>query len=179
MTVEWISQEGIRPRAAILPLALGDRCGSDQVQLGLWQVEAWPLDARIQPGPEFAEHQVRPVIGGVAGDNPVVVVRITLRFHEGMMAALRAGVEVRMLRSDTVESLDDRLAGYRGDVLRAMAEVDDLLGKLRERPNASDVAVIVRHGRVAASERRRHSIEADSSGRSTRPLALELTVPAT
>ena len=39
---------------------------------------------------------VRPVIGGIARDDAVVIAGITLRFDESFMAALRAAVEVGM-----------------------------------------------------------------------------------
>jgi len=52
--------------------------------------------------PDAANHEMRPEVGGCAGNDAVVVARIALRFREPLFAARRATVPVRMFWSISV-----------------------------------------------------------------------------
>ena len=71
--------------------------------------------------------QSGPVVGRGAGKDAVVVVGITLGFHQRFAAAIGAPIEVGVLRCRSVELRDDEL-GHAGHLVNAaMSEVDDLL----------------------------------------------------
>ena len=113
--------------------------------------------------PDAVGEEVRPVVGGRAGDDAVVVGGEALRLHERLAAAVRAGIEVRALGRAAVERRDGRFRCDGGFVDRAIAEVDDLLG-MAERPagiGAAGAVAGVGGGRgVAARDgarQRRHS----------------------
>jgi hypothetical protein len=85
---------------------------------------------------------VRPVVRRGAGDDAVVVVGETLGLHERFMATVGAAGKVREPRRCAVEGRDDQLGGHRGDVVRPVAPVGDLL-RMPEREARTG-----RHGRV-------------------------------
>src|SRR5580658_9218285 len=86
-----------------------------------------------------AGHEVGPIIGGVAGDDAVVILRIALSFGERLLAAIRAPVEIRMLRRRSIERANDSFACFSGDVDAAMRVIDDLI-----HASLRPMAVIVR-----------------------------------
>ena len=64
------------------------------------------------------------VVRGCAGGDPVEVVRVPLRRHQRLPAAIRAAVEIRIGGRPPVEVPDDRLRDLRRDVHAAIGEVD-------------------------------------------------------
>src|SRR5580765_8850109 len=75
-----------------------------------------------------------------AGDDAVVVVRVSLGLHERHASAGRTAFEVGVLRSAIVEGLDDLPGLERHLVRRAVAEVDHLL-RMTDRPRAALILV--------------------------------------
>ena len=131
---------------------------ADHLQLGRGDV-AGGIDERGLRDPQMAACvKMRPIVGGIARDNAVVVARIALRFRQGFQAALRTAAEIGMLGRGAIESLDDGLVRFRGHVDGAMREVDHALHvPLRPVPViVGDVARIGAAGRVAAPQRVEH-----------------------
>ena len=109
----------------------------EQRQLGGRQVRRRILERR-SGRQQRSRHQVRPEVGGRAGDDAVVVVRKALRLHQALPSAGRAADEIRQARPVAVEGRDDRL-GLDGHLVdRAIAEVDHELG-MAERPRPPGV----------------------------------------
>src|SRR5256885_14926496 len=66
-------------------------------------------------------HDLRPKIGGkeslpvdrrTSGHDPVVIIRVTLRFHQSLPPTRRATHEIRIARSLAIERLCERLAHH-------------------------------------------------------------------
>jgi hypothetical protein len=75
-----------------------------------------------------AQHGVRVDerrVDGCAGNDAVIVLGISLHFGQSLAATGRAALEVAALGGPRVVARYHRLAGHRGDVRRAMAEIDD------------------------------------------------------
>ena len=124
--------------------------------------------------------QPRPVVGGGARENAVVVSRKTLRLHERLPAPVRAAREVRVLRTPAVERLDRGLGDLGHRVNAAEAEVGHLLGMsegpARIRPDSG--VARVRGGRgVPLANGGPQSAEMDLSGESSVPLGAKSSVP--
>src|SRR5579883_1370140 len=85
---------------------------------------------------------MRPVIGGRAGEDAVVIVGEALRFHEGLAAAVGAGTEIRMLRPGAIERRNDGFGPIGGLVDGAVAEIGNLF-RMAERPLRIDGATFV------------------------------------
>src|SRR5260370_20860131 len=64
-----------------------------------------------------------PVIRRRTGDDAVVVVRKALRFHERLVATIRAARPVRKPRTFAIEGSDDRLRIHSCDVIRSIAPI--------------------------------------------------------
>ena len=74
-----------------------------------------------------------PVIGGSARDDAIVILGVTLGFHERLPAPVGARAEIRALRVFAVERVQDNLGLHRRFVDGAIPEVRDLL-RMIERP---------------------------------------------
>ena len=68
------------------------------------------------------------LVGGGAGDNPVVVGRKALRLHESFAPAIGATGEIRVLGSGAIKRSNHGLRLFRHFVDAAVTEVDDFLG---------------------------------------------------
>ena len=73
-----------------------------------------------------------------------------LQLHQGVVAALPAADEVRMLRRGAVEFRGYPLAQLSCHMLGAISEIDHLFRKLCERPHVARMPIVVRHGGVPA-----------------------------
>ena len=71
-------------------------------------------------------HLHRRAGGGVAANHAVEIVRVALHFHQRLAAAVRAALEVGILRRRAVERRGQRLGRHRADVRAAIAVVDFL-----------------------------------------------------
>ena len=131
---------------------------ADHLQLGGGNVAGGIGERGLRDPQMAAGVEMRPVIGGIAGDDAVVIARIALRFGQRLKAALRAAAEVGMLGRGAIEGPDDGLVGLRGHVHGAMREVDHALHvPLRPvRVVVGDVARIGAAGRIAAPQRIEH-----------------------
>ena len=92
--------------------------------------------------PGRVRQQVRPIVGGRAGDDAVVIVGVALRFHQGLAAAVGAGAEIGPFGIVAVEGVQDGLGFHGGLVNGAIAEVGDLFGMV-ERPGRVGAAGVV------------------------------------
>ena len=139
-------------------------------------------------GPEPADQQVAPVPCRSAGDDAVVVCRVAVGLHRSHMPTRRAALEVGALRCARVEGGDDRFAGDRGHMLRAVCPVDDFL-RMARRPAAvgahrnaqvpsADVTAVLRHGGVVRGQALAHRPVLDGAGGAATGAAVELAVPA-
>jgi hypothetical protein len=63
-----------------------------------------------------AHHEMGPIVGGIAGNNAILILRIALGFRERLLTAIRAPVEVGVLRRHAIERANDALAGLGGQV---------------------------------------------------------------
>src|SRR5260221_14375457 len=71
-----------------------------------------------------------PVIRRRTGDDAVVVVRKALRFHERLVATIRAARPVRKPRTFAIEGSDDRLRIHSCDVIRSIAPIGNFFGMI-------------------------------------------------
>ena len=115
-----------------------------------------------------------------ARDDGVVVVGISLRFHQRHAAARGTSLEVGVLRGPFVEGLDDRLR-FQGHLMRrAIREIDHLLG-MTDRPVAARllVAGVGARRRVPAPQRVGHFVRPalNGSGKAAISGAQEFSVP--
>ena len=126
-----------------------------------------------------AERFVAAVVRGRAREDGVEVGGVALRFLERHAAAARAAGEVRQLRPDAVETGDRLLAVDGGEMLRAIAPIDDLFRMARGPLRSSAGMTRIRGcGGVAALERVFQRAVLDRSGERTIAHLLELAVPA-
>ena len=71
---------------------------ADDLRLARRNVAAGLALERLRDPQMSAHIQVGPVIGGIAGDDAVIILRVTLRLGECLLAALRASAEIGMRR---------------------------------------------------------------------------------
>src|SRR5260370_9008503 len=121
-----------------------------------------------------------PVIRRRTGHDAVVVVRKALRFHEGLVATIRAARPVRKPRTFAIEGSDDRLRIHSCDVIRSIAPIGNFFGMI-ERPalDAGTVAHICTCNRVFALEPDGHFLigGSETSTVAAVAVAVELAVP--
>src|SRR5262249_25492625 len=101
---EWVFNDAVL--YAVARVALRERRGLDRRELHGGNVTA-RFGQRRPDGIGGGGEQIRPVISGRSGDDSVIVVRITLGFHKGLPATVRARVEVRPFRRFPIEGADD------------------------------------------------------------------------
>src|ERR1039458_747949 len=111
--------------------------------------------------------QVRPIVGGRARDDAIVILGVALGFHQRLAAAVGAGAEVRALGVLAVEGVQDGLGFHGRFVNGAMAEVGNLLGVI-ERPSGIRPACMVTGvcggGGVVVRDGVAHLVVADGAG---------------
>ena len=117
---------GIIEHAVFAMAGLERRVGHDRELF--WRNPAVRSRGESLIGPHSIGQQSRPVIRRRAGDDAVIVLRETLRFHQRFPAAVRTASEIGVRGSFPVIGFDDRL-GRRGRLMdRTPAEIHDLLG---------------------------------------------------
>ena len=128
--------------------------------------------------------EARPVVGWIAGDDPVEVVGVALGLHQALLTALRAADVVGISRRAVVERRGDRLAIVGRDMQRSMPKVGDEL-RVSDRPRGvepagawPDVAGIGAGGGVPAAERGCHRLVTDDAGHPSVARYMKLAVPA-
>src|SRR5205085_7387575 len=126
--------------------------------------------------------KARPVVRRIAGDDPVVVVRIALRFHQPLLPALRAADVVGVRGGAPVERFGDRLAVDGREVQATVAEVGYQVGP-PERPRGIErslahVSGIGAGDGVSAAQAATERVVADDTGHAAVTDAFELAVPA-
>src|SRR5437879_6105720 len=98
-------------------------------------------------------------IGGIASDDPGIIRRITLSFHQGLPTAVRATAKIRVLGIVVIESVDNCFRLFRGFMNCAESVVDYLL-RGAERPvripSVGFVSRVGGGGRIAVRERHSH-----------------------
>lgn len=104
----------------------------DQFELGARRRRSGIAQAELRAMREGG-HQRRPVIGGRARDDTVIIPGITLRDHQRVASAVRTSLEIGAACRAAIMARDDRLCRDRPGMHRAMAIVDDPLG-LVQRP---------------------------------------------
>src|SRR6185312_2471587 len=116
----------------VLVAALFDGFRLDQLQLLRSQITARRGGQRLI-APRRAGKKMNPVVGRIAGDNAVKVLRITLCFHQGFAPAVGAALKIGKAWRRASIGLDDRLGRVGGFFQGAIAEVD-LLFRMAQRP---------------------------------------------
>ncbi len=88
-----------------------------------------------------------------ADDIPVVVVRITLRFHKRLAAAIRARIEVRVARGAAIKRRDQSFRRHGHEMLRAVQVILRAL-RMADGPVGigGNVACVGRRGCVPAPD---------------------------
>ena len=98
-----------------------------------------------------------PVCAWRTGDDAIEIVRVHLRFLQPLLAAGRAAAPIGMRLRFSVEGLHNRFRLHRHLVLRAISEIDQLLGMSERKAGAAAfMAGIGRGDGVACFHRRRH-----------------------
>ena len=165
---------------AIERIASGQGGGLNGGQL-LRRNEAVLIAEQREIIPSGVGQQVRPIVGGRAGDDAVVILGIALGFHQRLAAAVGARAEVGTLGSLAVEGVQDGLGFHGRFVNGAIAEVGDLLGVV-ERPGGIDswrgaVTGVGAGAGVVVADGVGQLVVADVAGEAAVACALKLAVP--
>src|SRR5437764_2331853 len=106
MALCWIVENAVLH--SVLRIAGLTDSGRNRGQLNTWKVSG-RICLQCFADVDSAREHVRPVIARCAREYAVEVFREALRFHQSFAASVRASVEVRPLRSVSVESRHERL----------------------------------------------------------------------
>ena len=135
-----------------------------------------PVHEAIEGDP--AGVQVPEIPGGGASRDGVEIGRVHLRRRQSLPAALRAAIPERQLRRAAVVRVDDRLGLHRHLVMRAVGQVDQLLGvAVRELRASPDVAGIGAGTGVSGGDRFGERGIGDRPGPSAVADGLKFAVP--
>lgn len=74
-----------------------------------------------------ADVMVGPIVGGIADDDAIIIIRKALRFHLRLGAATRTPLEIRIVGGLAIEGLGDRFPFHGQFVMRAITEIDNFL----------------------------------------------------
>ncbi len=165
-------QVPIRQQSPVASAALRDhRVGDDR---SLQRIQALE---RNGPRDEL-DVLVRPLVPWRSGDDRVVVLRVPLRFHQRLVAAVRAAMEIRKAGTMTVERVNECLAGLRGHVVAAVRVVVHLF-RMAERPvgRRNGMSEIRIGDRVSALQRPHHRRVPDRARQRAVADAEKLAVP--
>ena len=119
----WITDDAVLQAVVRVARRQGSTIDGRQLQAG--DVAGRIFLHRLHQGKSIGKH-MHPVIGGRTGQYAVIVLRKTLRLHQGFPPAIGARIEVGCLLRLAVESLHDVLGAQRGQMNGAVSEVRDL-----------------------------------------------------
>src|SRR5689334_17569657 len=118
MAISRIIEERITGHTTVLAAALRHHRVGQEIELRLRKIIVRSFNAGIYPSPELAEHEGGPINSGKgARYDAVVIFRKALRFHQSVMAALGAAIEVRKIWQFLIERLDDHFCRNGRNVL--------------------------------------------------------------
>src|SRR5439155_25379702 len=98
MAIPRVVQKHVRLDAAILTDTVRKYCLAEHREQARRNVARGVIEKRLLV-PHKPGEQMRKEVGGRAHDNAVEIVRVALRLHQGLVAALRTAIEIRPLWS--------------------------------------------------------------------------------